>query len=154
MQKRKQEFNLTNAIECSACTCFNTRKFTRVITQIFDEQFKSVDFRITQFTPLVMIFAKGPITINDLSENLVMDRTTLARNLKPLERDSLININTGIDKRQRVVSITDKGKTLLNRAFPIWQKAQEKILKEIGDNKWQDMLRDIHELLPKLQNLV
>ncbi len=154
MQKRKQEFNLTNAIECSACTCFNTRKFTRVITQIFDEQFKTVDFRITQFTPLVMIFAKGPITINDLSENLVMDRTTLARNLKPLERDSLININTGIDKRQRVVSITDKGKTLLNRAFPIWQKAQEKILKEIGDNKWQDMLRDIHELLPKLQNLV
>lgn len=154
MQKTKQHFDLTNAIECSACTCFNTRKLTRVITQIFDEQFKSVDFRITQFTPLVMIFAKGPITINDLSENLVMDRTTLARNLKPLERDGLIKINQGIDKRQRVVSITDKGKTLLSKAFPIWQKAQKQILKEIGKDKWQDMLGDIHELLPKLQKLV
>lgn len=153
MTKELKQFNLTNAIECSACTCFNTRKFTRVITQIFDESFKKIGVRGTQFTPLVMIFARGPVTVNKLSEYLVMDRTTLGRNLKPLERDGLIEIKTGKDRRQKLISITDKGRDLLTKAFPVWQETQKKILEQIGENKWQEMLFDIKDLLPKLQKV-
>jgi len=148
-----RQFNLTNAIECAACTCFNTRKLSRVITHVFDEAFKKIGFRGTQFTPLIMIFARGPVTVNKLSEYLVMDRTTLGRNLKPLERDGLIQIKQGLDKREKLISITDKGKKLLTKAFPVWQETQKKILGEIGENKWQDMLMDISKLLPKLQKI-
>jgi DNA-binding MarR family transcriptional regulator len=148
-----KQFNLKNAIECAACTCFNTRKFSRVITQIFDDAFKDIGFRGTQFAPLVMIFTRGPLTVNKLSDYLVMDRTTLGRNLKPLERDGLIKIEKGMDKRQKQISITEKGKKLLNKAFPVWQQTQKKILKEIGEDKWQDMLVDIQDLLPKLQKV-
>ena len=87
MKRENEQFNLSNAIECSSCTCFNTRKFTRVITQIFEDAFRKICFRGTQFTPLVMIYSRGPLTVNELSEYLVMDRTTLGRNIKPLERD-------------------------------------------------------------------
>ncbi len=112
MTEEIKQFNLTNAIECAACTSFNTRKITRVITQIFDEAFKKIGFRGTQFTPLVMIFARGPVTVNKLSGYLVMDRTTLGRNLKPLQRDGLIEIKEGIDRRQKLISITDKGNSI------------------------------------------
>ncbi|NIP39486.1 MAG: winged helix-turn-helix transcriptional regulator [Candidatus Dadabacteria bacterium] len=153
MKKENKQFNLSNVRECTACAGFNTRKLNRVITQIFDDAFKDIDFRSTQFTPLVMIFANGPITVNKLSENLVMDRTTLGRNLKPLERDGLIKIEPGIDKRQKLISITDKGIKLLNRAYPIWQKTQKKILNQIGETNWQGMLKEINTLLPKLQKV-
>jgi len=153
MTEKIKEFNLANAIECSACTCFNTRNIARVITQIFDESFKKIGFRGTQFNPLVMIFARGPVTVNKLSDYLVMDRTTLGRNLKPLERDGLIKIIQGEDRRQKLISITDKGRQLLARAFPVWQETQKKILERIGENKWKDMLDDINDLLPELQNI-
>lgn len=149
-----KKFNLANAIECSACTCFNARKIARVITQVFDEAFKKIRFRSTQFNPLVMIFARGPVTVNELSEYLVMDRTTLGRNLKPLEREGLIKITAGEDRRQKLISITDKGMKILAKAFPVWQETQKKVLKQIGKNKWQEMLIDIEELLPKLQKTV
>jgi len=153
MTKELKQFNLTNAIECSACTCFNTRKFTRVITQIFDESFKKIGFRGTQFSPLVMIFTRGPITVNKLSEYLVMDRTTLGRNLKPLERDGLIEIIQGKDRRQKLVSITDKGKELLSIAFPVWQETQKKVLEQIGESNWSNILGEIKDVLPKLQKV-
>ena len=153
MTKETKQFNLANAIECSACTCFNTRKLTRVITQIFDDAFKEIEFRSTQFNPLVMIFARGPVTVNKLSEYLVTDRTTLGRNLKPLQRDGLIDIKQGLDKREKLISITEKGKKLLTKAFPVWQETQKKILEQIGENKWQDMLVDIKDLIPKLQKV-
>ena len=153
MKEAIEQFNLTNAIACAACTCFNTRNFTRVITQIFDEAFKKIGFRGTQFTPLIMIFVRGPITVNKLSEYLVMDRTTLGRNLKPLQRDGLIEIKEGLDRRQKLISITEKGKKLLTTAFPVWQQTQKKILEQIGENKWQEMLLDIKDMVPKLQKL-
>ena len=70
MKENKKQFDLEKAIECSVCTCFNTRKFTRVITQIFDDAFKDIGFRGTQFNPLVMIFARGPVSVNKLSDYL------------------------------------------------------------------------------------
>jgi len=100
-----------------------------------------------------MIFARGPVTVNKLSEYLVMDRTTLGRNLKPLQRDGLIEIKEGLDRRQKLISITDKGEKLLTKAFPVWQETQKKILEKIGENKWQEMLLDIKDLLPKLQKV-
>ena len=153
MAKQKNQFGLENAAECSQCVCFNTRMFTRVVTQIYEDAFKKIGFRGTQFTPLVVIFAYGPVTINKLSEYLVMDRTTLGRNIKPLQREGLINIRTGEDRREKHVSLTDKGLNTLIKAFPVWKETQKKILNQIGKSKWKTMLGNIKDLLPRLKDL-
>ena len=83
------------------CICFNLRKAARVITQIYDEAFQPTGCRATQMPLLVATRAMGPVTVNRLAEAVVMDRTTLTRNLKPLERQGLVKVQTGKDHRER-----------------------------------------------------
>ncbi len=76
-----------------------------------------------------------------------MDPTTLARNLKPLERDGLVEISPGKDRRTRVVRITDKGQQALDRALPLWEEAQAWVISQVGDDRWRAMLGDWSELV-------
>ena len=88
--------NPINSIELgqvvSSCACFNLRKASRVVTQHFDEILKPSGLLITQFTILVAIAMAKSGTINELAERLVMDRTTLTRNLKPMEREGWLKV--------------------------------------------------------------
>lgn len=104
------------------CTCFNLRKATRTVTQLFDEAMRPTGLRATQFTLLAAIDSFGSVTIRQLSETLVMDRTTLTRNLKPLESQQLVKIVPGEDRRIRNLTLTDKGKKILKNPCPIGQK--------------------------------
>ena len=97
------------------CACFNLRKATRVVTQLYDEALKPAGLRSTQFAVLAATRALGPVSVNQLAEWIVMDRTTLTRNLKPLERDGLIAVRAGDDLRVRQVSLTAKGRKTLER---------------------------------------
>lgn len=124
----------------NTCTCFNLRKATRVVTQIFDEQLKPSGLLITQFTILVAIAQAGSGTINDLADRLVMDRTTLTRNLKPLAREGLITIQSGEDRRIRIVSLTVKGRDALVVALPLWEQAQAAVIAGLGEQKWSSLL--------------
>ena len=106
------------------CPAFNIRAASRVITQLFDEILKPSGLQITQFAVLVGITLFGSPTINQLATGLVMDRTTLTRNLKPIEKLGLIKIKQGDDKRTYVVELTAKGKLALNKTLPYWEKAR------------------------------
>jgi DNA-binding MarR family transcriptional regulator len=118
-----------NAIELchvvSMCTCFNLRKASRAVTQKFDEILKPSGLLVTQFTVLVAVAMSEAKTINELAEILVMDRTTLTRNLKPLEREGWLKIEPGQDRRTRIVRLTDDGKATLTKALPLWKQAQD-----------------------------
>lgn len=122
------------------CTCFNLRKATRAVTQLFDEKLKPSGLLVTQFTILVAIASAGSGTMNDLAQGLVMDRTTLTRNLKPLERQGLISIHPGEDRRERVVSLTDAGRTALAKALPLWEEAQASAIERLGQERWSALL--------------
>ena len=93
-QSKKAHKSLKFEDTDNKCICFNLRKAARVITQIYDEAFRPTGFRSTQMPLLVATAALGPVTVNRLAEAVVMDRTTLTRNLKPLEKQGLLRVKT------------------------------------------------------------
>lgn len=102
------------------CCCFNIRKVMRAVTQFFDRFLEPANIRSTQFTLLVAFFSINAKTLTEIAENLVMDRTTLTRNLKPLEKLGLITTIQPLDKRSKAYVLTDKGKEIVNKAVPLW----------------------------------
>lgn len=85
----------------------------------------------------------GSVTVTRLAKMVVMDRTTLTRNLKPLEKKGLIKVTPGKDRRMKVVTLTEKGNETLIKALPIWEKAQAHIIKELGQERWNNLLADL-----------
>jgi DNA-binding MarR family transcriptional regulator len=134
-------------MECRECTCFNLRKAARVVTQLFDNAMRPINLRATQFTLLALASVHGPITVTRLSEEIVADRTTLSRNLNPMEKSGLIRIEPGDDRRTRIVVITDSGKSKLEEAYPLWKKAQQEIKDAMGTDKWSSLISNSSELV-------
>ncbi len=133
-------------IACPDCACFNIRKASRVVTQVYEEIMHDTGLRGTQFAVLVVVAVFESITITRLAENLVMDRTTLTRNLKPLVKRQLIEIVTGADRRTRVVQLTDSGHESLRAALPLWKKAQQKITKFMGRERFDNLMGELRSL--------
>lgn len=130
-------------MSCADCLCFNVRKASRIITQIYDEHMSETGLRGTQFTIIVMITINESLTINKLAEALVMDRTTLTRNLKPLEKQGLIEIFPGVDRRTRAVRLTPLGFKTLKKALPLWQQAQDLVNKKLGQQRFDHLLKEL-----------
>jgi DNA-binding MarR family transcriptional regulator len=124
------------------CICGNLRTAARVITQLYDEFLQPSGLLVTQFKLLGVLAAHGSIALSPLAEQLALDPTTLARNLKPLERDGLVDISVGEDRRTRVVRITERGQDALAQALPRWEAAQAWVISQIGEEHWQAMLGD------------
>jgi DNA-binding MarR family transcriptional regulator len=129
----------------STCACFNLRKASRVITQHFDEILKPSGLHVTQFTLLAAVAIVKSATINELAEILVMDRTTLTRNLKPLERENWLKSEPGQDQRTRVISLTANGEAVLAKALPLWKQAQSSVEKMLGQQRMSEMLAHLME---------
>lgn len=122
--------------ELDSCTCQNLRQATRVVTQFFENALDPTGLKITQLPVLASAATHGPVLMSRLAEILVMDRTTLTRNLQPLIRAGLVKIEKGDDKRARLVSATDKGIKALKEALPIWRSTQEEMVEALGRFQW------------------
>ncbi|NOG73284.1 MarR family winged helix-turn-helix transcriptional regulator [Roseicella sp. DB1501] len=107
------------------CSCLAIRKAARHVTQFYDARLAASGLTTPQFSILARLRHLGPSTINDLAGDLVMDRTTLGRNLRPLERDGLLAIAADpADRRCRALVLTEAGQRRLAVARPLWQAAQ------------------------------
>jgi DNA-binding MarR family transcriptional regulator len=125
------------------CACFNLRRATRAVTQLYDTILRPAGLRTTQFTLLNAVRLQAPVTIRRLAVSVVMDRTTLTRDLRPLEQQRLVSIETGEDRRERKVDLTAKGAQVITRALPLWQKAQAHIAQGLGQERLQRLLEDL-----------
>lgn len=125
------------------CACFGLRKASRAVTQYYDAALRPSGLRATQFSVLAVLADGEPMTVHGLAERLVTDRTTLTRNLKPLEREGLLTVTRGADKRSRRIVISDKGVDVLKTALPLWQKAQDTIVSGIGDGRFLGLLTEL-----------
>lgn len=125
------------------CTCFRLRRATRRATQIYDRHLQECGLRITQYSLLMQLRSRGPETVSQLADAMAMDRTTLTRNLKPLERAGLISAARGRDRRSRTLSLSDEGERQLSVARPLWQRAQDEVNARLG----ADMVAELHRLL-------
>ena len=121
----------------ATCACSNVRKAARAVTQLFDELLQPTGLRSTQFTLLVAVALLGEAPVTQLSRALVMDRTTLARNLKPLESLGLLTVEAGTDRRRHLVRLAERGRQALARALPYWEQAQHQVVTRLGQEQQQ-----------------
>lgn len=139
-----QPLDITKCLEAGqVCACGNLRKAARAVTQLYDDVLRSAGLRATQLALLVAIKVQGPVTVKDLAETTVTDRTTLTRNLRPLEKQGLIRIEAGEDRRERIVTLTNRGHKALTSALPLWEKAQARIAKGLGQGRLRRLLSDL-----------
>jgi DNA-binding MarR family transcriptional regulator len=126
------------------CVCFNIRKSSRAITQLYEEALRPTGLRATQFTLLVATRVMGTATINGLAKGLVMDRTTLTRNMRPLEKQGFIRVMPGKeDRREREVTLTLAGQDILATALPLWKTVQQSVVESLGKNRVTRLLKDL-----------
>ncbi|MFQ5984413.1 MAG: MarR family winged helix-turn-helix transcriptional regulator [Alphaproteobacteria bacterium] len=144
MNERTDRQELAKCAEVAArCACFNFRKAARSVTQLFDGVLQPSGLQATQLSVLVALRLAGSATMTRLARELVMDRTTLTRNLKPLEREGLVEIASGKDRRVRLVRLTPKGRWSLRQALPLWEKAQARVVARLGSRRWRTLLDEI-----------
>jgi DNA-binding MarR family transcriptional regulator len=115
---------LSQRADRPVCNCQAIRQAARQVTQLYDRHLAPSGLRTSQWSLLANLSRNGPQSIHELAANLVMDRTTLGRGIRPLERDGLIEIGDGPDGRTRSLKLTAAGRKKLAQALPLWQSAQ------------------------------
>ena len=123
----------------SPCICFNLRRASRAVSQAYDGFLQSSGLRTTQYSLLGYLVAYGPTSVTHLASGLGMDRTTLTRNLQPLERAGLIAVGTGDNRRTRRIVATDAGQAAYAQAKPLWQAAQNHFLERLTPERWREL---------------
>lgn len=134
----------------SPCNCMNIRRASRAVTQFYDEALKPSGLTIGQMGVLRHIGVAEKITISDLAKVMRIDRTTLNRNMKPLNDAGLLVIRTGEDSRTRQISLTDEGKVAVANAWKLWGEAQSSLKDYLG----KEDLNKLTQLLSKLEAIV
>ncbi len=135
------------------CLCLNMRQTTRLLTQLYDSYLQPTNLRLTQISLLVAIALAQPVPLTRLADLLALDRTTLARNLKPLERERLVDVSPGEDKRVRVISLTGQGCERLAQALPYWKQAQEVVRVRLGSSECNALQTDLSRLQAQLAEI-
>src|SRR5213593_2843731 len=131
----------------SPCVCNPLRMVTRAVTQLYDDVLRPSGLRVTQFSILATIGRIGEANLKQLEDTLAIDQTTLTRSLNLLERDGVIERASHPDARIRAMKLTSKGRRALEAARPLWARAQDKVLRELGTKAWADAQRRLAHLL-------
>ena len=118
----------------------------RAVTRAFDDALRPAGLRASQLAVLVAINNNdGAISIIALAKIMGMDRSTLTRNLRPLEKEGLVAIGSEGWRRSRALEITKKGQSRLREALPLWQRAQIALRRNLGDRGWTN----VHDCLDR-----
>ncbi len=125
------------------CICSQLRRTARKVTSLYDQALAVTGLTVTQYALLVNIGRAGEIGRSALAAQLGMDRTTLTRNLKPLERDRLITTAESEDRRERLLCLSSEGRRKLRQSYPYWEKAQKEFASQIGSGALQALRNDL-----------
>lgn len=118
------------------CNCLAIRQAARHVTQFYDQLFAPVGLRATQYAILSRLKRDGAMTINALAAALVMDRTTLGRNILPLQRDGLIEVvSSPADRRRRELRLTALGAEKQRQGSERWAVAQQRFDEVFGGDR-------------------
>jgi DNA-binding MarR family transcriptional regulator len=120
---------------------------SRAVTRLYDEMLRSCGLRATQLAILVAVGGDEMVSITALARFMGMDRSTLTRNLAPLERGDLIRVGSEGWRRSRTVEITKRGRSRLRDALPLWEQAQEVLRHKLGSRKWSAIMADLNDLI-------
>jgi DNA-binding MarR family transcriptional regulator len=131
----------------AACNCLALRQAARYVTQFYDQFLAPAGLRATQYSILARLQRKGPMTINRLAADLVMDRTTLGRNILPLERDGLVAVSPGkSDRRSKDVYLTPSGQERCRAGRKGWEEAQVRFEEAFGVKRAKALRTLLHDV--------
>ncbi len=132
---------VTDAVNITPCFNLKMRQASRILTSHYDGYLRELGITVTQFSILRSLWYLKSTSQKNLQEILVLQQTSMTRNLKPLMRDGYIQISPSPDDgRVKLVSLTDTGKTLFQEARILWKKAQDKLANQLGDDLSQQLL--------------
>lgn len=126
------------------CLCLHVQRAARALARRFDEALRPFEITNGQFSLLMSLNRPEPPSMGPVASLLAMDRTTLTAALKPLERRGLLKVQSDPnDRRSRVLILTEKGRALLVRALPVWQKTHEEIESQSPSVDWAAFRRNL-----------
>jgi len=117
------------------------RRAARRLTRDYDRALKPAGLKLTQYSVLANLVRSGGLSITALAERLAMDRTTLTRNLRPLDKAGWIRVGSGPDSRSRAVDITELGRDTYDRALPLWRQAERSFRRSVGQAESAELRR-------------
>jgi DNA-binding MarR family transcriptional regulator len=120
------------------------------MTQIYNEFLGPSGLRVTQYSLLSNIERLEKATVTDLVQRMVMDKTTLTRNLRLLSDKGLVSIKPGEDRRVREITLTDSGREALVRSRPHWEEAQAQVASRLGKKRMDRLMGDLSELVASM----
>jgi DNA-binding MarR family transcriptional regulator len=132
----------------SLCICSKIRHAARVLTAIYDHALSPSGLTLAQFNLLSVIRNLGKPTITGIAEATQLDRSTLARNLRVLERNGLVGIAPDKNERTRVVEVSDEGYRRVKMAYPLWEAVQRSVNARCG-GKTYDRASELLNILEK-----
>ncbi|MCJ2015681.1 MarR family winged helix-turn-helix transcriptional regulator [Methylobacterium sp. J-076] len=133
------------APDIDACTCGVLRRAARAATAIYDQALRPTGLRVTQFAILRILDRRGPLPVTRLAAEAGLERTTMARNLDPLERRGLVRIVAGeADARSRLTELTDAGRSALAEALPHWRGAQADLARRVEPGAVRALAAALH----------
>lgn len=140
MRKKTAKARGQGAIQLP-CLCANLRRAARVVTQIYDEALRPSGLRTPQFALLQTLNIAPGISQKGLARVLEFDSTTLTRTLEPMRRKGWVRAETGEDRRELRLFLTEGGLEEYKRAVPYWQSAQRRLKSELGESGWSEIER-------------
>ncbi len=150
MHNSKTALDLTGT---GYCASFNFRRTARAVTRLYDAAMQKSGIRSTQFTILVAIAKKQPVSIGALGEILVIDESTMTRSLKLLRKQGLIRVSERSKMRQRFLRMTPKGYQILAKALPYWRRVQSEFQEAAGEGLWTKFRSELERLANLAVNL-
>jgi DNA-binding MarR family transcriptional regulator len=138
------------------CPGLRAREASRLLSRVFDEALRPVGIQNSQLSVLVAVamFAEDGANIGALAQALSLDRTTLTRNVQPLEKAGLLRVaRSPTDARTRIVVLTRAGERMIDAAYPLWEQARKRIRDSFGGKRvdaLQVQLTELVALAPRL----
>lgn len=128
-------------VESLPCVCSQLRRTARLVSVFYDKALANTGLTVTQYALLARIGRSDGLSRTMLAAQLGMDRTTLTRNLLPLERQGLVANKAGEDRREKTLHLSAAGKKKAAAARPHWLAAQRDMLEHMGEGKLQSLRR-------------
>ena len=144
MNKKQNQSIADDPLNIALCTCATVRKAARIVTQMYESALQPTGLKAGQITLLAVLSKQGDMPLTTLADALVMDRTTLTRNLKPMVRDGFVSIRGEEDQRVRVVGLTALGRSKMAEAYPLWTEVQSRMVDGLGAERWSGLVVDLN----------
>jgi DNA-binding MarR family transcriptional regulator len=126
---------MTPIKKTQGCLNFQLRRTARQVSRYYDDALRPLALRISQFNILAVLAQTGPLSVSDLANKLGMERSALARNLKPIARAGFVVVSHGEDRRTRLAKLAPAGKRKLDQALSNWNRAQNRLVAKLGSDQ-------------------